>query len=145
VEDLPILLKGVNGSDMLNIYCTRECHNQIVNMFPQFAESRSAVSFRSIQADESFELGPFSVTAVLADHGENSPPGSLIYILRIQDRKIICGWDFQLLPNLDEKIFCNPDLLILGTPSYNPHPEKTGMISATHAYQLVRRWNAKEC
>lgn len=145
IKDLPILLNKVNASDMLKIYCTIECHNQIVNKFPQLAESRLAVSFRSIQADESFELGPFSVTAVLADHGENSPPGSVIYIIRIHDRKIICGWDFHSLPNVDDKIFWNPDLLILGTQSYNPHPEETGMISVTDAYQLVRRWNAKEC
>lgn len=39
----------------------------------------------------------------------------------------------------------NADLLILGTQSYNPHPEETGMICVTDAYQLVRRWNAKEC
>jgi hypothetical protein len=38
----------------------------------------------------------------------------------------------------------NPDLLILGTQTYNPHPE-TGMISVIDAYELVRRWNAKEC
>ena len=37
-----------------------------------------------------------------------------------------------------------PDLLILGTQTYNPHPE-TGMISVNEAFKLVRRWNAKEC
>ena len=28
--------------------------------------------------------------------------------------------------------------------SYNPHPQ-TGMISVSEAFELVRRWNAKEC
>ncbi|MGC1133574.1 MAG: hypothetical protein WA941_12185, partial [Nitrososphaeraceae archaeon] len=37
-----------------------------------------------------------------------------------------------------------PDLAILGTETYNDHPE-TGMISVTEAYNIVRRWNAKEC
>jgi hypothetical protein len=32
----------------------------------------------------------------------------------------------------------------LGTQSYNPHPQ-TGMISVSEAFELVRRWNAKEC
>jgi hypothetical protein len=32
----------------------------------------------------------------------------------------------------------------LGTQTYNPHPE-TGMICVSDAYNLVRRWNAKEC
>jgi hypothetical protein len=59
------------------------------------------------------------------------------------DKKIIIGWDFLSLPNADENLFWNPDLLILGTQSYNPHPQ-TGMISVSDAYELVRRWNAKE-
>lgn len=48
------------------------------------------------------------------------------------------------LPEANESILWNPDLLILGTETYNKHPE-TGMISITEAYDLVRRWNAKEC
>jgi hypothetical protein len=48
------------------------------------------------------------------------------------------------LPEANESILWNPDLLILGTETYNQHPE-TGMISITEAYDLVRRWNAKEC
>jgi hypothetical protein len=58
--------------------------------------------------------------------------------------KIILGWDFLSLPGQDENVLWNPDLLILGTETYNQHPE-TGMISVTEAYDLVRRWNAKEC
>jgi hypothetical protein len=34
--------------------------------------------------------------------------------------------------------------LVLGTETYNPHPE-SGKISIIDAYELVRRWNAKEC
>jgi hypothetical protein len=37
----------------------------------------------------------------------------------------------------------NPDIFILETQNYNPHPE-TGMISVTDAYNSIRRWNAKE-
>lgn len=52
--------------------------------------------------------------------------------------------DFLSLPNANENLLWNPDLLILGAQSYNSHPE-TGMISVTDAYHIVRRWNAKEC
>ena len=145
IKELPILLNKLSGSDKLNIYCTKECHDQIMNKFPEIVESPSAASFNVIQPEESFEIGPLSVVPILASHGENSPPGSVIYIIKIQDRKIICGWDFLSLPNADEFDMWNPDLLILGTQSYNPHPEETGMISVTDAYILVRRWNAKEC
>lgn len=44
----------------------------------------------------------------------------------------------------DESILWNPDLLVLGTESYNEHPS-TGMISVSEAYNIVRRWNAKLC
>ncbi|PWU82763.1 MAG: hypothetical protein DLM72_00075 [Candidatus Nitrosopolaris wilkensis] len=144
IKELPILLNKLGESDKLNIYCTKECHDQIMNKFPEIGASQSAVSFSTIQPDETFQIGPLSVTAVLASHGENSPPGSVVYVVRIQGRKIIFGWDFLSLPNVEENLLWNPDLLILGTQSYNPHIE-TGMISVTDAYQLVRRWNAKDC
>ncbi|MDQ6863979.1 MAG: MBL fold metallo-hydrolase [Thermoproteota archaeon] len=145
IKELPILLNKLSGSDKLNIYCTKECQDQIMNKFPQIVGSRSGASFNVIQPEEPFEIGPLSIIPVLASHGKSSPPGSVIYIIRIQDRKIICGWDFLSLPNADEFAMWNPDLLILGTQSYNPHPEETGMICVTDAYELVRRWNAKEC
>jgi len=145
IKELPILLNKLNGSDKLNIYCTKECQDQIMNKFPQIVGSHSAASFNVIMPEESFEIGPLSVIPVLASHGENSPPGSVIYIVRIQDRKMIFGWDFFSLPNTDEFAMWNPDLLILGTQSYNPHLEETGMISVTDAYGLVRRWYAKQC
>ena len=50
----------------------------------------------------------------------------------------------MIYPNVDQNLFWNPDLLLLGTETYNHHPE-TGMISVTEAYDLIRRWNAKEC
>jgi phosphoribosyl 1,2-cyclic phosphodiesterase len=145
IKEIPVLVNKVIKPDKLNIYCTKECHDQIKNRFPEFGETHSNVSFNTINAGETFQIGPFSVTPILASHGKNSPPGSVIYVVITKGRKIVFGWDFLSLPNSDEFLLWNPDLLILGTQSYNPHPEDTGMISVTDAYQLVRRWNAKEC
>ena len=97
-----------------------------------------------MQPDQTFQVGPFSVIPLLADHGDNSPAGSVIYVVNLADRKVIIGWDFLSLPNVNEDLLWNPDLAILGTQSYNPHPQ-TGMISVSEAFELVRRWNAKEC
>ena len=80
----------------------------------------------------------------MADHGDNSPSGSVIYMVKLANHKVIIGWDFLSLPNVNENLLWNPDLVILGTQSYNPHPQ-TGMISVSEAFELVRRWNAKEC
>jgi hypothetical protein len=63
--------------------------------------------------------------------------------VKITNRKIIIGWDFLSLPQTDETLLWNPNLAILGTQSYNPHPQ-TGMISVSEAFELIRRWNAKE-
>jgi hypothetical protein len=137
-----------NSSKNLKIFCTMECRDQVIKKFSQLSEkttnNNNRVSFNIVQPDQTFEAGPFSITPILADHGDNSPPGSVIYIVKLLDKKIIIGWDFLSLPNADPNLFWNPDLLILGTQSYNPHPQ-TGMISVSDAYEIIRRWNAKEC
>jgi phosphoribosyl 1,2-cyclic phosphodiesterase len=145
IKELPTLVNKVKEHGNLNIYCTDECRAQIMSKFPELGGTQSSASFNTIKPGETFQVGPFSVTPVLASHGENTPRGSVIYIAKIKEKKIIFGWDFLSLPSVDESLLWNPDLLILGTQSYNPHPEHTGMISVTDAYQLVRRWNAKEC
>jgi L-ascorbate metabolism protein UlaG (beta-lactamase superfamily) len=146
IKELPILLNKVDDLTHLKILCTKECSDQIINKFLQLSKAGSSrILFNILQAGETFVVGPFSITPILANHGENSSAaGSVIYILTILDRKIIIGWDFLSLSNANENLLWNPDLLILGTETYNPHPE-TGMISVTEAYDLVRRWNAKEC
>jgi len=142
VKDLPKLFnKVVDGSDKVSVYCTKECCDQIMSKYPQLAERRSA--FNIIEPNKPFTTGPFTVTPVVANHGDNSTPSSVIYVVKYQDKKIIMGWDFLSLPNADENLLWNPDLLVLGTHTYNPHPE-SGMISVIEAYELVRRWNAKE-
>jgi phosphoribosyl 1,2-cyclic phosphodiesterase len=143
VNDLPKLIDKVkDGSSKISIYCTKECREQIMNKFPQLGGIQSS-EFNVIQPAESFIVGPFTVMPVLANHGDNSPSGSVIYIVMHEGKKIVMGWDFLSLPGVDENLLWNPDLLILGTQSYNPHPE-TGMISVSEAYLLVRRWNVKE-
>ena len=102
------------------------------------------ISITLFQPGENFQIGPFSVMPISSYHGENSPPGFVIYIVKLANRKVIVGWDFLSLPNVDENLLWNPDLVILGTQSYNPHPQ-TGMISVSEAFELIRRWNAKEC
>jgi phosphoribosyl 1,2-cyclic phosphodiesterase len=148
IKELPLLISKTNQQSIdLKIFCTKECHDQIVSKFPDISKTNNnKISFNVIQPNQSFEVGSISVIPILAYHGDNSPPGSVIYILKLQDRtKIIIGWDFLSLPDdVDQNLFWNPDLIILGTQSYNPHPE-TGLISVSDAFELVRRWNAKEC
>ena len=148
IRELPILAeKANNNSTNLNIYCTAECRDQILSKFPQlssYKNNNSRMLFNIVTPDQSFKVGPFSIIPVSSYHGENSPSGSVIYIIKLANQKVIIGWDFLSLPNIDESLLWNPSLAVLGTQSYNPHPE-TGMISVSEAFELVRRWNAKEC
>ena len=146
IVELPLLADKTSKSKNLNIYCTSQCRDQILSKYPQLSSkiNNNELVFSIVQPDQTFQVGPFSVIPLLADHGENSPAGSVIYIVKLTDRKVIIGWDFLSLPNVNEDLLWNPDLAILGTQSYNPHPQ-TGMISVSEAFELVRRWNAKEC
>jgi hypothetical protein len=147
VRELPLLAeKAIEKPGRLSVYCTTECRDQILDRYPQLSSmlKNNQLPFTILQPGENFDVGPFSVMPILSYHGENSPPGSVIYIVKLANRKVIVGWDFLSLPNIDEHLLWNPDLAILGTQSYNPHPQ-TGMISVSEAFELIRRWNAKEC
>ena len=147
IRELPLLAeKAIEKVGRLNVYSTSECRDQILGKYPQISSMLKSdqISFTTLQPGNNFDLGPFSVMPILADHGENSPPGSVIYIVNLANRKVIVGWDFLSLPNVNENLLWNPDVAILGTQSYNPHAQ-TGMISVSEAFELIRRWNAKEC
>ncbi len=139
ISDLPRLI-GENSK----VFCTRECSQQIAQELPSLATSSSL--FSPINSGTPFKVGPFTVIPVAADNAGDQPglSGSVIYVINAGTRKIVAGWDFLKLQTDDESILWNPDLLVLGTESYNEHPS-TGMISVSEAYNLVRRWNAKLC
>jgi L-ascorbate metabolism protein UlaG (beta-lactamase superfamily) len=142
ISDLPVLTR-----ENAKVYCTPECSQQIAKELSSWATSSSSPSlFSPINPGTPFEVGPFSVIPVAADNTGDQPglPGSVVYIIKAGARKIVAGWDFLKLQTPDESILWNPDLLVLGTETYNEHPS-TGMISISEAYNIVRRWNAKLC
>lgn len=133
----------------IRAYCTRTCKENIMkDLVSRTSLTKNnieeCIDFQIVTPNEFFNIGPFSIIAFQAYHGTESLDDAVIYVVNILNRKIIVGWDFLSLPEANESILWNPDLLILGTETYNQHPE-TGMISITEAYDLVRRWNAKEC
>ena len=130
ISDLPRLI-GENSK----VFCTRECSQQIAQELPSLATSLSSSSlFSPINPGTPFEVGPFSIIPIAADNAGDQPglSGSVIYVIKAGTRKIIAGWDFLKLQTDDESVLWNPDLLVLGTESYNEHPS-TGMISVSEA------------
>jgi phosphoribosyl 1,2-cyclic phosphodiesterase len=144
VGDLPKLVDKANSlMRKITIYCTKGCHEQITRKFPNLKKS-DYLDFSLLEPNEDVKIGPLNVVPILANHGDESSIGSVIYVIKFQEKKIIMGWDFLSLINADENLMWNPDLLVLGTQTYNPHPE-TGMISVSESYFLLRTWNVKEC
>ena len=152
ISDLPALTR-----ENAKVYCTPECSQQIVQELQTLPTTKTSSSsslqsssssslFSPINPGTPFEVGPFSVIPIAADNAGDEPglPGSVVYIIKAGARKIVAGWDFLKLQTPDESILWNPDLLVLGTETYNEHPS-TGMISVSEAYNIVRRWNAKLC
>jgi hypothetical protein len=109
--------------------------------------SKTKCVINVIEPDLTYEVGPFSIVPIRAYHGETAE-GSVVYVIKYnqgnQERKVIIGWDFLEIYPSDKNILWNPDLLVLGTQSYNPHPE-TGMISVSDAFVFMKEWNAREC
>ena len=136
ISELPNLAK-----EETKIYCTAECSQKIANDFPSLAKFSSPIT-----PGTAFRLGPFLVTPVAADNAGDQPglPGSVVFVIQADDKKIVAAWDFLSLPGANENIFWNPDVLVLGAETYNDHPS-TGMISISEGYNIVRRWNAKNC
>jgi L-ascorbate metabolism protein UlaG (beta-lactamase superfamily) len=151
ISDLPALTR-----ENAKVYCTPECSQQIAQELQTLPTTKTTTSsslqssssslFSPINPGTPFEVGPFSVIPIAADNAGDEPgkPGSVVYIIKAGARKIVAGWDFLKLQTPDESILWNPDLLVLGTETYNEHPS-TGMISVSEAYNIVRRWNAKLC
>lgn len=144
VADLPAILSGAAAGGTAKVYCTSQCADQVVKELPELAGKKDSL-FTAVAPGQQFEAGPFSITPVAAENAGDSPgfAGSVIYVIRALDKKVVAGWDFLKL-SADPALMWNPDLLVLGTETYNEHPS-TGMISVSEAYNLARRWNAKDC
>jgi phosphoribosyl 1,2-cyclic phosphodiesterase len=159
IRELPQLLKHFGSSRPLVLYCTKSCLQQLQKKLPELfnidspmiainnVKSNTKCIINLIEPDSTYEIGPFSIVPVRAFHGNNAE-GSVVYVIKYsqedQERKVVIGWDFLELYPSDKNMLWNPDLLVLGTQSYNPHPE-TGMISVSDAFGFIKEWNAREC
>jgi hypothetical protein len=91
IRELSLLAeKAIEKPGRLIVYCTTECRDQILDRYPQLSSmiKNNQLSFTILQPGENFDVGPFSVMPILSYHGENSPPGSVIYILQMKEEKM---------------------------------------------------------
>jgi phosphoribosyl 1,2-cyclic phosphodiesterase len=146
IMDLPLLLSLYDTNRTLKIYCTKETKVNLFNRFQGYIFN-SNIKFIEIMPGQSINMEPFNITPLSVNHFDydknSSVSGSVIYVIRLNDTKIVIAWDFLTInTDIDQRLLWNPDLLILGTETFNSHPS-TGMISVEDAIVLARRWNAK--
>ena len=102
----------------MQVLSTTECYNQILKEFPQlssYTNENTNITFNIVQPNSTFNVNQFSITPILANHGDNYHlVGSVISLIKTMNKKIIIGWDFLSLPDVDEHLLWNPNLLILG-------------------------------
>ncbi|MGG6460256.1 MAG: MBL fold metallo-hydrolase [Candidatus Eiseniibacteriota bacterium] len=145
VAELPLLL-SLYDKDLLKVYCTKDTMLQLFARFPDIKHNHH-VEFIEINSGQDFKVGSFIVTAISVNHFDynkkSSLPGCVIFAVALKDIKIIIAWDFLTINgDIDQRLLWNPDILILGTETYNSHPS-SGLISIGDAITLIRRWNAK--
>ncbi len=107
IKELPPLLSKASNhkSIKMKIMCTQRCFDQITQIFPNISEANKAL-FNIVTSGEDYSDGPFSITPVLTKHYNDnynsSSSDSVIYVLKIADKKIIIiGWDFcRWIPEL---------------------------------------------
>jgi hypothetical protein len=140
---LAIVAEATSLSSKLKVICTKECIDKILAMHPELANNQ-VLSLEPAEPSKENIIGAFSITPIAVQNGGEEVPaeqGSVIYMVKIDNVKIITAWDFISLLNPDSNLMWNPDLLVIGAETYNDHPS-TGSISVTEAYGLITKWNA---
>jgi hypothetical protein len=116
IKDLSDLVKKISQTktvQKINIYCTRECQDQLRSKLSLSSDEYMFLNFNVVKPNEFFKIGPISIMPVSAYHGEDSSAGSVIYVVNVFEKKIIVGWDFLSLPDVSENILWNPDLAMM--------------------------------
>ncbi len=96
INELPLIIeKAESISKKKEIFCTKECYDQILEKFPQisrYTRTNTNILFNIIQPFNTFTIEHFSIMPIPVNHGDNYPlNGSVIYIIKIIDKKIIIG------------------------------------------------------
>jgi phosphoribosyl 1,2-cyclic phosphodiesterase len=158
IHDIGSLLNYFDNTNKLQIFCTSQTREQVIEKLDHHMLDSKA-KFVEIWSGRAIKIGPFTVMPLSVNHYDANYAdketnkdmaasvlsGCVMFVVELQNKKkIVIGWDFLRINDFEQNLLWNPELVILGTETYNPHPT-TGMISVTEAYDFVRTWNAKEC
>ncbi len=124
----------------LPIIGTPRCLNALTERFYWL---KPHLEIRTVNFGQSLEVategaGTISLTPIEVCHAEHAP-GSAIYLLEYNDRKILFGWDFLSIKGNTNNLMEKTDVVFLDGNTWNRHPE-TGHISITEGLELIKTW-----
>ena len=123
----------------LPIYSSPECWENGPNRVHRHLAERS--DFRQLQPDIAVLLGDLTVTPFAVDHGPKAP-GALGFVLQHGSRKIVVTGDFLHVPEEDNPLLFDADVMFLDANTWHP-AERTWHQSVLGNLPLIDKWRPK--
>jgi glyoxylase-like metal-dependent hydrolase (beta-lactamase superfamily II) len=123
----------------LPIYASRECWESGPGRVHGCLAERS--DFRPLRPGVPVVLGELIVTPFAVDHGPKAP-GALGFVVQHGQRKVVITGDFLRVPDEDNPLFFDADVLLLDSNTWHP-AEWTWHQSVLGNLRLVDTWRPK--
>ncbi len=123
----------------LPIYTAVECWENGPNRVHRYLAQRS--DFRPLQPGIPVLLGDLAFTPFAVDHGPKAP-GALGFVVQHGGRKIVISGDFLHVPEEDNPLFFQADVMFLDTNTWHP-ADWTWHQSVLGNLRLVDKWRPK--
>jgi glyoxylase-like metal-dependent hydrolase (beta-lactamase superfamily II) len=120
----------------LPIYASPKCWEHGPSRIHRYLAERS--DFRPLQPGITITLGDLSVAPFAVDHGPGAP-GALGFVIQHDSRKVVITGDFLRVPDEDDPIFCNADVVFLDANTWHP-AEWTWHQSVLGNLRLIDKW-----
>ena len=123
----------------LPIYASQECWENGPGRVHRYLAERS--DFRSLRPGTPVVLGDLTVTPFAVDHGPKAP-GALGFVLQHGGRKIVITGDFLHVPDEDNPLLFDADVMFLDANTWHPF-EPTRHQSVLGNLRLIEKWRPK--
>jgi phosphoribosyl 1,2-cyclic phosphodiesterase len=123
----------------LPIYASPECWTNGPNGVHRYLAGRS--DFRPLAPGIAVVLGGLTVTPFAVDHGPKAP-GAVGFVVEHGSRKIVITGDFLRLPEEDNPLLFDADVMFLDANTWHP-ANRTAHQSVLGNLHLIDKWRPK--
>jgi phosphoribosyl 1,2-cyclic phosphodiesterase len=123
----------------LPIYASAECWENGPGRVHRYLAERSDI--RLLQPGTAVTLGNLTVTPFAVDHGSKAP-GALGFVLQHGRRKIVITGDFLRVPDEDNPLLRDADVVFLDANTWHP-ADQTGHQSVLGNLRLLDKWRPR--